>query len=169
MTEIGQHADVLAVIAQVAAAFVGFSLAIGLLQPDQAGAELRKQTMHSVAELAMVSGAGALVVLVIQTFDLSAETTWRIGSACTASLWAVTLYWATKRYSGTGTNWKRIDRIRYAGWLSFVGIGLLVFNALVSTDLGGQLFILGLFLALAISGYLFLVATFLIETNANAA
>ncbi len=40
------HADVLAVIAEVSAAFVGFSLAIGLLQPNQPDAELRKQAMH---------------------------------------------------------------------------------------------------------------------------
>ena len=71
------HADVLAVIAEVSAAFVGFSLAIGMLQPNQPDAELRKQAMHSVAELAMISGAGALVVLVIHTFNLSTETTWR--------------------------------------------------------------------------------------------
>ena len=69
------HTDVLVLIAEVSATFVGFSLAIGLLQANQPGAKLRKQAMHSVAELAMISCSGALVVLVVQTFGLSAETT----------------------------------------------------------------------------------------------
>lgn len=162
------HADVLAVIAEVSAAFVGFSLAIGLLQPNQPDAELRKQAMHSVAELAMISGAGALVVMVINTFSLSTETAWRIGSSCTAALWAATFYWATIRYSRTGINWTKIDKVNYAGWMSVVGIGLFVVNAAVSTDIAGPIHIVGLFLALVDAAFLFLVSTFLIETDENA-
>ena len=76
-------------------AHVGFSLAIGLLQANQPAAGFRKQAMHSVAELAMISCGGALVVLVVNTFGLSVKTTWRIGSGFTALFWGATFWWAS--------------------------------------------------------------------------
>ena len=158
-----EHSDILPVIAEVAAAFVGFSLAIGLLQPNQPGAELRKQSMQSVAELAMISGAGALVILVLQTFVSSPDIIWRTGSGVTALLWAAMFYWATLRYSKTGTRWNRIEKVKYAGWLSVVGIGVFIVNVLVPTDYSGPIHIVGLFLALVLSGYMFLTAIFLIR------
>jgi len=160
------HTDVLAVIAEVAAAFVGFSLAIGLLQPDQPGAKLRRQAMHSVAELAMVSGAGALVVLVIKTYGLPAEMTWRIGSAFAALLWGATFYLAVKRYADVG--YSVTDKnVRYAVLSSVTGVVLLSVNSIFPTAGVGPIHISGLFLALITAGYLFLLSTFIIESDKN--
>ena len=52
--------------------------------------------------------------------------------------------------------------------MSVVGIGLFVVNAAVSTDIAGPIHIVGLFLALVDAAFLFLVSTFLIETDKNA-
>jgi hypothetical protein len=163
------HTDVLTLIAEVSATFVGFSLAIGLLQANQPGAKLRKQAMHSVAELAMISCAGALVVLVVQTFGLSAETTWRVGSGCAALFWGATFSWAIVRYAEAGHSLLKDRRVTYPAAMSVVGIGLFVMNVAVPTETIGAIHIAGLFLALVTAGYLFLLSTFLIDTDENAA
>ncbi len=163
------HTDVLTLIAEVSATFVGFSLAIGLLQANQPGAKLRKQAMHSVAELAMISCAGALVVLVVQTFGLSAETTWRVGSGCTALFWGATFSWALVRYARAGHSILSDRSLAYAAAITVVGIGLFIMNVVVPTEKIGAIHIAGLFLALVDAGYLFLLSTFLIDTDENAA
>nr|BAJ06932.1 hypothetical protein [uncultured bacterium] len=162
------HTDVLALIAEVSATFVGFSLAIGLLQANQPGAKLRKQAMHSVAELAMISCAGALVVLVVQTFGLSAETTWRVGSGCAALFWGATFAWALVRYAEAGHSALKDKRVKYAAAISVLGIGLFIANITFPTQMIGAIHIVGLFLALVLAGYLFLLSTFLINADENA-
>ena len=164
MNEI-QHSELLIVLAEVSAAFIGFSLVVGLLQQDDLKANLRKQAMHSVAELAMISGGGSLVVLILAIFELQAELVWRVASAIAALLWAVTFYGATKRYATPGTKWYQVEKARHAGWLSTTGIILLTFNSVVTTGMSAQLHILGLFLALCTSGFLFLFSAFLLGSN----
>jgi len=163
------HTNVLALIAEVSATFVGFSLAIGLLQVNQPGAKLRKQAMHSVAELAMIACAGALVIMVVQTFGLSAETTWRVGSGCAALFWGATFSWALARYARAGHSVVKDKRLRYPAAISVVGIALFIMNVAIPTQMIGAIHIAGLFLALVSAGYLFLLSTFLIDTDENAA
>ena len=159
------HTDVLVVLAEVSATFVGFSLAIGLLQADQPGAKFRKQAMHSVAELAMIACAGALVVLVVQTFGFTAETTWRIGSGFAALFWGATFSWAVIRYAGAGHTVFSDRKTAAAATISVLGIGVFVINAIVSTEMAGAIHIAGIFLALVDAGYLFLLSTFLTEAD----
>ena len=123
--------------------------------------------MHSVAELAMISGGGSLVVLVLVIFDLHTEVVWRAASAIAALLWIVTFYGATKRYATPGTKWYQIEKARIAGVLSTIGIILLTFNSVISTGRSEQLHILGLFLALSSSGFLFLFSTFMLGSGDN--
>ena len=149
----------------VSATFVGFSLAIGLLQATQPGAALRRQAMHSVAELAMVSCGGALVVLVVHTFSLSANAAWRIGSGLTALLWSTTFWWALVRYARAGHSALKDHRVTYAALVSVLGIGLFVINTVFPTEAVAAIHIAGLFLALATAGYLFLLSTFLVEKD----
>ena len=162
------HTDVLSVIAEVAAAFVGFSLAIGLLQPNQPGAKLRRHAMQSVAELAMVACGGELVVLVVKTFGWSSDLSWRVGSASTAIFWGGTFYWAIIRYGQSGYTVFTDKNIRFAALLSVLGIGLFSANAVFPTALAEPLHITGLFFALIDAGYLFLLSTFLIEADESA-
>ena len=163
------HTNVLALIAEVSATFVGFSLAIGLLQVNQPGAKLRKQAMHSVAELAMIACAGALAIMVDQTFGLSAETTWRVGSGSAALFWGATFSWALVRYARAGHSVVKDKRLRYPAAISVVGIALFIMNVAIPTQMIGAIHIAGLFLALVSAGYLFLLSTFLIDTDENAA
>ena len=160
-----QHADVLAVIAEVSAAFVGFSLAIGLLQPDQPGAALRKQAMQSVAELGLIAAGGAVVILVLNTFAFDQAVTWRVGSLVTALVWGVTFFGATRRFSGTGKHWHRIEKFKYAGWLSILGVLTLGLNGIMYTPYAGAVHVAGLFLALVTSAFMFLVSTFIVGAN----
>ncbi len=44
------HSDLFALLAEVSATFVGFSLVIGLLQPDNPRAGVRLRLMQSIAE-----------------------------------------------------------------------------------------------------------------------
>ena len=157
--------DVLTVLAEVSATFVGFSLAIGLLQTNRPGAKLRKQAMHSVAELAMVACGGALVVLVVQTFGLPAELTWRIGSVFAALFWGATFWWAVGRYGASGYSAFTERSVGFAAGLSVLGIGLFVLNVVMPTDAIAAIHISGLFVALADAGYLFLLSTFLIDAR----
>ena len=161
------HTNVLSIITQVSATFVGFSLAIGLLQANQPGAKLRKQAMHSVAELAMVSCAGALIVLVVQTFGLSAETTWRVGSGCAALFWGATFSWALVRYAEAGHSVLKEKSMTFPAAISVIGIGLFIINVAVPTKMIGAIYIAGLFLSLVTAGYLFLLSTFIINTDEN--
>ena len=163
-----QHADVLAVMAEVSAAFIGFSLAIGLLQSNQSGAKFRREAMQSVAELAMVSCAGALAVLVVKTYGLSVKETWRIGSICAAALWSVTFYWARTRYAVAGYGIRTTPTVKYAAWITVLGIGIFAINAVFPTKLAGPIHITGLFLALVDSAYLFLLSTFLVDSDESA-
>ena len=163
-----QHTDALAVIAEVSAAFVGFSLAIGLLQPNQADAHLRRHAMHSVAELGMVSAGGAVIVLVVHAFGFSEEVTWRLGSMFAASLLGTTFYLATKRYAADGYPLKSTDNVRYAAWLSVLGIVIFTANAAIPTGLAGPIHLAGLFVALFDCGYLFLLSTFFIGSDERA-
>jgi hypothetical protein len=79
----------LTLIDEASATFVGFSLAIGLLQPDQPNAAVRHNSMRGVAELAMMAGGGALLALLLDAFGLSSATVWRLASAALAMGWAV--------------------------------------------------------------------------------
>lgn len=117
----------------------------------------------------MISCAGALVVLVVQTFGLSAETTWRVGSGCAALFWGATFSWAIVRYAEAGHSLLKDRRVTYPAAMSVVGIGLFVMNVAVPTETIGAIHIAGLFLALVTAGYLFLLSTFLIDTDENAA
>ena len=159
------HSDVLVVVAEVSATFVGFSMAIGLLQADRPGAKLRRQAMQSVAELAMIACAGALAVLVVQTAGLSTESTWRIASGFTAVFWSATFAWAIVRYGKAGHSAFSDRRVMVAAVLSVLGIGLFVLNTVKPTEAIDAIHIGGLFLALVDAGYLFLLSTFL--TNAE--
>jgi hypothetical protein len=67
------HTDLFALMAEVSAAFVGFSLVIGLLQPSHPGAAVRLNIMRAVAELAMISGGGAILVLILHEFGMPSE------------------------------------------------------------------------------------------------
>jgi len=68
-----EHADVVALVAEVAATFVGFSLVIGLLQPHDPSASRRRQSMRSVAELGLLTSLTMVCCLIADLVVLPAQ------------------------------------------------------------------------------------------------
>ncbi len=55
-----EHQDYLFTIAEVAAAFVGFSMVVGALSPDRPGSRLRRVVIHDAAVIGFIVMGGAL-------------------------------------------------------------------------------------------------------------
>jgi hypothetical protein len=158
------HSELLALIAEVSAAFVGFSLIIGFLQPSQKEARIRARSMQSVAELAIIACFGALIVLVINSFGVGPELTWRAGSLATAILWLSLHVYAVREMKNQegpiGTS-----NVKYVVWLTRAGMILLVSNTVLLPDCAGAVYVAGLFIALVASGMLFLISTFRLSSD----
>lgn len=80
-------AEILTLIAEISAAFIGFSMVIGLLRLEGPGVVERVNAMRAVAELALIAGAGALIALLLSVFEVSDSMLWRISSGGTLALW----------------------------------------------------------------------------------
>jgi hypothetical protein len=158
------HADLLTLIAEVSAAFVGFSLIIGFLQPDQEKARIRARSMQSVAELGIIACFGALIVLVVNSFGVAPEVTWRTGGLATAILWLSLHVYAVREMKRSGSP-IGASNVKYVVWLARSGIILLVLNTVLLPDFAGAAHVAGLFIALVASGMLFLISTFRISSD----
>lgn len=154
-----QHFDLLALIAEVSATFVGFSLVVGLLQPGQPGAAARLSSMRGVAELGLVAAGGALLVLILEVSGVSAPLAWRAGSFSLAMSWATALYFALRRAVRAGRSLTDVDPL-ISGTLASAGILLLAWNAAVPSAASGPRYLMALALALAASAFLFIRAAF---------
>jgi hypothetical protein len=157
------HNGLLVVIAEVAAAFVGFSMVVGLLRPSSAGAALRFYSIRDVAEISLIVVAGALLPLASQLFPVSEAATWRICSALLSIAWLVTFSFAVARFSRVGS---LIIRDRNPIWgavaVSLVSCGnvLLWWNVVSPSGPAGGRYVAALLILLAIAGILFMSATF---------
>jgi len=153
------HTDLLSLIAEVSAAFVGFSLVVGLLQPGQANAASRLSSMQGVAELGLIAAGGAILVLLLNASGVAAEVSWRASSGALALGWAVILYFALRRaLRAGGSLWEPQPLV--GGALACSGILLLAWNAISPGTLSGPLYLVALTLALADSAFLFIQAAF---------
>ena len=157
------HADLLTLIAEVSAAFVGFSLIIGFLQPDQEKARIRARSMQSVAELGIIACFGALIVLVVNSFGVVAEVTWRAGGLATAILWLWLHVYAVREMKRSGPIGS--SNVKYVVWVARSGIILLVSNTVFLPDYAGAVHVAGLFISLVASGMLFLISTFRLSSD----
>ena len=164
-----EHADVVALVAEVAATFVGFSLVIGLLQPHDASTSRRRQSMRSVAELGLIAAAGAMLALALDTFGLGPDEVWRAASVLVALLWVALHMVASRRFRTAGSQITRTRFLRIAASLAFIGIGLLAWNAIIPGDYSGARYIASLMLALTVSAFLFLLETFGDASNQDSA
>jgi hypothetical protein len=150
----------LTLIAEASATFVGFSLVIGLLQPDQPNAGVRLNSMRGVAELAIIAGAGAFLALVLDAFGLSSETVWRFASATLGTGWAVAHFFASHRFRKAGTRMTRSPTLLVVVLLAYSGILLLAWNTIAPGASSGARYSAALVFALSASAFLFVRATF---------
>jgi hypothetical protein len=149
---------------EVAAAFVGFSMVVGVLRARSTGStkeSRRLYSMRDVAEIGLVAVFMSFLPLVIYAFGASPDTTWRIGSASFLALGFL---------SAGASLWRR------GGWLAGVraepiqtllvlplqlgAIGLMLANLLAGGPGSGARYVAAVLMALAVGGVLFVSATF---------
>jgi hypothetical protein len=158
------HENLLTVMGEVAAAFVGFSLVVSALRARSDGSleETRRfYSMRDVAEIGLVSVFTSLLPLAIHAFGASPDATWRIGSASFLALGVL---------AASASLWRR------GGWLVLLrsepiqtvlllplqlgALGLMLVNLLTGGPGSGARYVAAVLLALAGAGLLFVNATF---------
>ncbi len=158
------HENLLTAMGEVGAAFVGFSLVVGVLRARYAGSTkeaLSRYSMRDVAEIGLAGVFMSFLPLVIHAFGASPETTWRVGST---SCLAVSLFCAgaSSWRRGSWLEGFRSEPIQtvLVTPLQLVIIGLLLVNILAGGPSSGARYVMAVLLALAVAGVLFVNATF---------
>lgn len=155
------NSALLALIAEVSATFVGFSMVVGVLRPGESHGRARIQSMRAVAETALLAGGGALLALTLMGLDLAVETVWRVASLIVAVAWTWAFAHAVRRFRGAGSPLV-VDSLQTAVMSSVVAaaIGLLLWDVVAPTGPAGGRYALALTLALVISAKRFVYAHF---------
>lgn len=163
------HRDVLLTLAEVAAAFVGFSMIVAALrsQPGPAGA--RFHSVRDVAEIGIYVVAGSLLPLLIHAFELSSAQVWRYSSAVVLVVWLLGFAFAQIRFRRSEAGFAMLRAWPFWGVASILltgcGNGVLVWNVISPTGRAGPRYLLALVLLLMIAGGLFINATFRQRTD----
>jgi hypothetical protein len=154
------HSDLFALLAEVSATFVGFSLVIGLLQPDHPRAAVRLRLMQSIAELALISGGGAIFVLILHELGVAQENVWRFASLIVGLGWFALHSFALRRLASVGSSWYKLKGVRIVPLIASSGILLMLWNIILPSGNSGARYLAALSLALSASAFLFIVSTF---------
>ncbi len=146
-------------LGEVAVAFVGFSMVVGVLG---SASVRRRHAMRDVAEIGLQAVGGSFLPLAIDAYGASAATTWRLASAGLLVYAALGLSFAFRRGSRRILDLLRNEPIRSAVVIGLnLGVfGLLLFNALLGGAGSGARYTTAVLLLLAIAGHQFLDATF---------
>jgi hypothetical protein len=153
------HEDLLMTLGEVAVAFVGFSMVVGVLG---SGSVRRRYAMRDVAEIGLQAVAGSFLPLAINAYGASPASTWRLASAGFLAYAALGLGFALRRAPIRILDLLRTEPIRNGVimLLNFGLIGLLLFNAFLGGAGSGARYVTAVMLLLAIAGHQFLDATF---------
>jgi len=155
-----EHTDLISLVAEVAATFIGFSLVIGLLQPEDPSAARRLQSMRAVAELALIAAGGALLALALDAFHLIPAHVWRFASAVLLVFWFTLHLLAIRRFKSAGTLLRESGFLQFAGFIALIGVALLLWNLIAPGAQSGGRYTAALICALADSAFMFILATF---------
>jgi hypothetical protein len=68
-------------LGEVAAAFIGFSMVVGVLRPESDSGMRRFSRMRHVAEIALGAVMAAFLPLLVSAYGAREETTWFVASA----------------------------------------------------------------------------------------
>jgi hypothetical protein len=157
------HSDVLTTLAEVSAAFVGFSMVAGLLRPTSSDAKRRFYGIRDVAEIGLIVVGGSLAPLVLQLFSLSDTALWRLCSFILSISWLSSLSFALARYREVGTLNIR-DRNPVWGSIAIVSNGtgqvLLWWNVISPVGATSARYVSALLILLSLAGILFINAVF---------
>jgi hypothetical protein len=155
------ESGLLSLIAEVSIAFIGFSMVVGVLRPDETHGKVRIESMRAVAETALIAGGGALLALTLSALDLALEWVWRTASLMVAVAWVSAFAHAARRFRGAGTPLV-VNSLEAVAMSSVVAaaIGLLLWNVIAPTGPAGGRYAAALTLALVISAKRFVYANF---------
>lgn len=157
------HQDFLFTTAEVAAAFVGFSLVVSVFKPTSAADAVRMGSLRDVAEIGLSAIAAAFVPYVLHVFGESVESVWRTSSGLLAIGGFVFFLLGFLRFSrlGGAPPWRTAPGLAVStGTLAFSGSVLLWWNVLAPSPNSSARYILALLLLLAMAGLIFVFAAF---------
>jgi hypothetical protein len=157
------HLDFLFTAAEVAAAFVGFSLVVSVFRPESSSDAVRMGSLRDVAEIGLSAIAASFAPYVFHVFDFSSEAIWRASSLLFALGGFVAFYLGYRRFSrlGGAPPWRTAPLFALAsGVLTLLGSGLLWWNVLSPSARSGPRYVLALLLLLALAGLIFVFAAF---------
>ena len=168
------HENLLTALGEVSAAFVGFSLVVGILRTRSATSARESRRFHStrdVAEIGLVAVGAAFLPLAIHAYGTTIDTTWRLGSAGFLFLWGLGFGSSMWRRRGVAREGFRTEPILTALFTVLIAaeLGLLIVNILVGGDASGARYVTCVLLLLAMAGLLFVYATFSGSENPPAA
>jgi len=154
--------EILVTVAEVAAAFVGFSMVVGVLRPESPDSDIRFSAIRDVAEIGLITVAGSLAPLAVGLFVISEPTLWRICSLGLSMVWLGGVSFGLMRYRKLGVSVFRDD----PGWSSAAGVFivtghlLLWWNVVSPTGPAAGRYVIALLALLTVAGVLFVSATF---------
>jgi len=161
------HQEFLFTTAEVAAAFVGFSLISSILRP--AGEIQRFLQLRGVAEVSLIVVAGSLLPYVAFQFDVQGEWLWRASSGALALTQLVGGGLAYRRSHMIESLLRSAPRLTAFGTLgNLCGIGLLLWTVFVGGALSAPRYLVALSILLTLAGLMFVWATFLKASDSSA-
>jgi hypothetical protein len=152
--------NLLSALGEVSAAFVGFSLVVGILRDrssDTTEDDRSVSPMRDVAEIGLTAVGASFLPLVINDFGASPETTWRLASATVFVAGIVGAGFSIRRQRAAIL---RDSRYALIGILNLGSFGLLLSNVLVVGPTSGARYSAVVLLVLTVAGVLFVSTTF---------
>jgi hypothetical protein len=166
------HSEILVTLAEVSAAFVGFSIVAGLLRPTSSDAQLRFYAIRDVAEIGLVVVGGSLAPLALQLFSVSDTLLWRLCSFILSIAWLSSLSFALARFRKVGA---LTSPGRNPVWglfaLVLIGTGqiLLWWNVVSPIGATSARYVTALLILLGLAAILFINAVFYVRDDEPAA
>ncbi len=158
------HENVLTALGEVGAAFVGFSLVVGMLRArsETSGKATREfYSLRDVAELGLLVVGASFLPMAIHAFGLDPHTTWRLASAATILVGGLSFVLSFRRHQRFASELraKRVFSLAILV-LNLVGFSLLSANILAGGATSGARYVVAILLNLSIAGVVFVDTTF---------
>lgn len=157
------HQDFLFTTAEVAAAFVGFSLVVSVFRPESKSDVVRMGSLRDVAEIGLGAIAASFAPYVIFHFGVSLEAAWRLSSLLLAAGGIVAFSLGFRRFARAGgaLPWRTAPGLSVpSGLLMVTSNVLLWWNVVAPGERSGTRYLTALLLVLALAGLIFVFAAF---------
>jgi hypothetical protein len=158
LPELAQQ-ELLHTVAEVSAAFVGFSLVVGLFS-DTSSESYRFYALRDVAIVSLFCLGGALIPSVIHGFDVGTEPTWRLASGAFSVAWIAAALWGIATFRRAVPASQPPRYLWFGPVSAILGNLLLVWNAVFLTRGGSPLYVTALMLLLVFAALSFVAAVF---------